>query len=69
MNAACLSAYACEHRHGALGSEAGEKKIPESLGLAPGVVFLVCIILTEQLHAFGISQWLQPGQLFKLLLL
>ena len=44
------------------GTEAGEKKIPESLGLAPGVVFLVCIILTEQLHAFGISQWLRPGE-------
>ena len=24
------------------GTEAGEKMVPESLGLAPGVVFLVC---------------------------
>ena len=34
------------------GSEAGDKKIPESLGLAPGIVFLVCIILFQQLHYY-----------------
>lgn len=41
------------------GSEAGEKKIPESLGLAPGVVFLVCIILFQQLHVHNVASWLQ----------
>lgn len=34
------------------GTEAGEKQIPESLGLAPGIVFLVCIILFQQLHYY-----------------
>ena len=34
------------------GTEAGEKHIPESLGLAPGIVFLVCIILFQQLHYY-----------------
>ena len=34
------------------GTEAGEKPIPESLGLAPGIVFLVCIILFQQLHYY-----------------
>ena len=29
----------------------GEKKVPESLGLAPGVVFLVCIVLFQLLHS------------------
>ena len=31
------------------GTPGGEKKVPESLGLAPGVVFLVCIILFQLL--------------------
>lgn len=30
-------------------------QIPESLGLAPGVVFLVCIVLFQQLHYFDIA--------------
>lgn len=34
------------------GSKEGEKKIPESLGLAAGVVFLVCIVLFQQLHYY-----------------
>ena len=34
------------------GTEAGEKQIPEALGLAPGIVFLVCIILFQQLHYY-----------------
>lgn len=37
------------------GTEAGEKKVPESLGLAPGVVFLVCIVLFQQLHYFDLA--------------
>jgi UDP-N-acetylglucosamine--dolichyl-phosphate N-acetylglucosaminephosphotransferase len=32
------------------GSREGEKKVPESLGLASGVVFLICIVLFQQLH-------------------
>lgn len=46
------------------GTEAGEKKIPEALGLAPGVVFLVCIVLFQQLHYFDIgavASWLLSG--------
>lgn len=34
------------------GTAAGEKPVPESLGLASGIVFLVCIILFQQLHTF-----------------
>lgn len=34
------------------GTPAGEKPIPESLGLASGIVFLVCIILFQQLHTY-----------------
>ncbi|KAL4450691.1 hypothetical protein ABPG77_001047 [Micractinium sp. CCAP 211/92] len=34
------------------GSREGEKKVPESLGLASGVVFLVCVILFQQLHYY-----------------
>ena len=33
----------------------GEKKVPESLGLAPGVVFLVCIVLFQLLHSHDIA--------------
>ncbi|KAK9823783.1 hypothetical protein WJX72_005471 [[Myrmecia] bisecta] len=43
------------------GSEQGEKKIPESLGLAPGVVFLVCIILFQQLHSYDMASVLHSG--------
>lgn len=42
------------------GTEAGEKHIPESLGLAPGLVFLICLIVFQQLqyYDFGaISEW------------
>ncbi|GMH32962.1 hypothetical protein BSKO_00796 [Bryopsis sp. KO-2023] len=35
------------------GSEAGEKKIPEALGLVVGVVYLVCIICFQQVHFYG----------------
>ena len=44
-----------------VGTEAGEKQIPESLGLAPGLVFLICLIVFQQLqyYDFGaISEWL-----------
>jgi UDP-N-acetylglucosamine--dolichyl-phosphate N-acetylglucosaminephosphotransferase len=37
------------------GSKEGEKDIPESLGLAPGVVFLVCLILFELLHYYDVT--------------
>eukprot|EP00951_Prasinocladus_malaysianus_P020168 scaffold164681_cov34-Prasinocladus_malaysianus.AAC.1 len=40
------------------GTEAGEKKIPESLGLAVGLVFLVCMILLQQLHYYDASGFL-----------
>ena len=40
------------------GTEAGEKPIPESLGLAPGVVFLVCIVLFQQLHYYDVASGL-----------
>ncbi|KAK9836140.1 hypothetical protein WJX81_004399 [Elliptochloris bilobata] len=33
------------------GTAMGAKKVPESLGLAPGVVFLVCIVLFQLLHS------------------
>ena len=36
------------------GTEAGEKHIPESLGLAPGVVFLICLIVFQQLQSYDI---------------
>ena len=55
---ACSTCHSHSMATPAAGTEAGEKKIPESLGLAPGVVFLVCIVLTEQLHASG-ARWLQ----------
>lgn len=41
------------------GTEAGEKPIPESLGLAPGIVFLVCIILFQHLHYLDTAGALQ----------
>lgn len=34
------------------GTEAGEKHIPESLGLAPGLVFLICLIVFQQLQSY-----------------
>ncbi len=43
------------------GTEAGEKQIPESLGLAPGLVFLICLIVFQQLQYYdfrAISEWL-----------
>eukprot|EP00192_Tetraselmis_astigmatica_P012961 CAMPEP_0117655980 /NCGR_PEP_ID=MMETSP0804-20121206/4562_1 /TAXON_ID=1074897 /ORGANISM="Tetraselmis astigmatica, Strain CCMP880" /LENGTH=410 /DNA_ID=CAMNT_0005462355 /DNA_START=130 /DNA_END=1359 /DNA_ORIENTATION=- len=46
------------------GTVAGEKKVPESLGLAVGLVFLVCIILFQQLHyydASGVLTFLSSG--------
>ena len=49
---------------GDVGTTGGEKKIPESLGLAPGVVFLVCIILFQQLHCYDVASvlhWAQGG--------
>lgn len=42
------------------GTEAGEKKVPESLGLAVGVVYLVCIALFQLLH-FEASAWQRAG--------
>lgn len=44
------------------GTPGGEKKVPESLGLAPGVVFLVCIILFQLLQYYDVPSvvhWLQ----------
>ena len=35
-----------------VGTEAGEKQIPESLGLAPGLVFLICLIVFQQLQSY-----------------
>ena len=43
------------------GTEAGEKQIPESLGLASGIVFLVCIILFQQLHYYDAASLLHRG--------
>ena len=46
------------------GTEAGEKQIPESLGLAPGVVFLICLIVSQQLQSYdfwGIAAWIMQG--------
>ena len=46
------------------GTKGGEERIPESLGLAPGVVFLVCIILFQQLHCYDVASvlhWAQGG--------
>lgn len=40
------------------GSKEGEKKIPESLGLASGVIFLVCIILFQQLHYYDATSFI-----------
>lgn len=34
-------------------------QIPEALGLAPGVVFLVCIVLFQQLHHLDLPATLQ----------
>ena len=34
------------------GTEAGEKRVPEALGLAAGVAYLVCIVFIQQLHYF-----------------
>ena len=45
------------------GTKGGEKKIPESLGLAPGVVFLLCIIFFQLLHfydAAAVLDWVSP---------
>ena len=47
-----------------VGTKGGEKKIPEALGLAPGVIFLVCIILFQQLQCLDVAavlQWAQNG--------
>ena len=44
------------------GTPGGEKKVPESLGLAPGVVYLVCIILFQLLQYYDVPSvvhWLQ----------
>ncbi|BDA50583.1 UDP-N-acetylglucosamine-dolichyl-phosphate N-acetylglucosaminephosphotransferase [Coccomyxa sp. Obi] len=44
------------------GTPGGEKKVPESLGLAPGVVFLICIILFQLLQYYDVPSvvhWLQ----------
>uniref|UniRef100_A0A061R2T3 UDP-N-acetylglucosamine--dolichyl-phosphate N-acetylglucosaminephosphotransferase n=1 Tax=Tetraselmis sp. GSL018 TaxID=582737 RepID=A0A061R2T3_9CHLO len=40
------------------GTQAGEKRIPEALGLAVGVVFLVCVICFQQLHYYDASGFL-----------
>lgn len=37
------------------GTEAGEKPIPESLGLACGLVFLVVMVLSQQLHYYDVA--------------
>lgn len=37
------------------GTELGEKMVPESLGLASGCVFLVCIVLFQQLHYYDVA--------------
>ena len=37
------------------GTEAGEKPIPESLGLACGLVFLVVMVLSQQLHYYNVA--------------
>lgn len=47
------------------GTKGGEKRIPESLGLAPGVVFLLCIIFFQLLHfydAAAILDWVSTLQ-------
>ena len=46
------------------GSEAGTKRIPESLGLAPGVVFLVCVILFQLLHYYDVASLLDAAASF-----
>lgn len=37
------------------GTAAGEKRVPESMGLASGVVFLICIVLFQQLHYHDVA--------------
>ena len=57
----CVSA---ETKHGLSGTTLGEKKVPESLGLAPGVVFLVCIVLFQLLHSHdtaALLHWVSGG--------
>lgn len=36
------------------GTEAGDRPVPESLGLAPGVVALVCLASIQLLHKFQV---------------
>lgn len=51
------------------GTKGGEKKIPESLGLAPGVVFLLCIISFQLLHfydAAAVLDWVLVQDLFEI---
>jgi UDP-N-acetylglucosamine--dolichyl-phosphate N-acetylglucosaminephosphotransferase len=46
------------------GTPAGEVPVPESAGLAPGCVFLLCIIVTELLHYYdanSIVGFIQSG--------
>ena len=51
------------------GTKGGEKKIPESLGLAPGVVFLLCIIFFQLLHFYDAAAILDWVSRFQVLLL
>lgn len=43
------------------GSQGGERKIPEALGLVVGVVYLVCIIFFQQMHFYGEKVWSNDG--------
>ena len=59
-----LAAAAGEAWPGVPGTAMGEKKVPESLGLAPGVVFLVCIVLFQLLHSHDAAaalHWVHGG--------
>eukprot|EP01023_Acetabularia_acetabulum_P035819 TRINITY_DN33823_c0_g2_i1.p2 TRINITY_DN33823_c0_g2~~TRINITY_DN33823_c0_g2_i1.p2 ORF type:complete len:206 (+),score=20.76 TRINITY_DN33823_c0_g2_i1:7-624(+) len=45
------------------GTEAGEILIPESLGLACGVVFLICLVMEELLHFYDFTSIMDPVSL------
>ena len=53
-----------KRRPGVAGTAMGEKKVPESLGLAVGVVYLVCIVLFQLLHSHDAAatlHWVHRG--------
>lgn len=66
------SQYGAEYQaNTAAGTKAGENKVPESMGLACGLVFLVCVIFFQLLHfydAAAVLDWVgfaSPKVFFK----